>query len=57
VIDTKIYRLIVHNLEFIFHNIFRKRSQAKKVAKPWSEPDSFDSSFENESPVQPVIKK
>lgn len=27
------------------------------MAKAWSEPDSSDSSFEDESPVQPVTKK
>ncbi|XP_022179294.1 uncharacterized protein LOC111039930, partial [Myzus persicae] len=36
---------------------FERESQAKKVAKAWSEPDSSESSFENESPVQPVTKK
>lgn len=27
------------------------------MAKAWSEPDSSESNYENESPVQPVTKK
>ncbi|KAE9530057.1 hypothetical protein AGLY_011519 [Aphis glycines] len=36
---------------------FERESQAKNVAKAWLGPDSSESSFENESPVQPITKK
>lgn len=32
-VDTKIYRLLVHNIEFIFHTIFGKRKSSKKSGK------------------------